>query len=236
MRSERRPTSSTASSASAFSSSSWKRADRHYRATYGPTLTRSQRKVHKTLDHLCAKAQHQELQIELLEARLALQEKQSKRQQTLFSELRSQTDTKAIFFSPGKVQLARDLLAKREQDKEAEAERKRVEKARKAEQRLQIQLQRERNREERAIKKADRARKLVEARQAKEESRLRKQAEKQLLFKIKLARKPKRRSPTKSMRFKPYERPISTAQSSDIPSIAPSSSRPQRRLPQRYRN
>jgi hypothetical protein len=80
-------------------------------------VTRAEQKVYNTLDYLSSKAQHQEIEIKLLKARLELQETHGKRQQTLFSELRSQTDTKAIFFSPAKVQMARDLLAKREQDK-----------------------------------------------------------------------------------------------------------------------
>lgn len=234
--SEPRPTSSAASSCSAFSSSSWKRADRHYKATYGPALTRAERKIHKTLDHLCAKTQHQDLQIELLQARLELQEKHSKRQQTLFGELRSQADTKAIFFSPGKVQVARDLLAKRERDKEEEEDRKRRAKIAREEKKLQKQLEQVRRREERAIAKLERARRLEENRQAKEAIRLQKQATKQLLSESELARIPQRRPPIKSARFKPYARPVLIAERVEAPRPGPSSSRSQRRLPQRYRD
>ena len=81
---ESRPSSSEASAVSAFSSASWKRAERHFKATYGPAVTRGEQKVFNTLDYLSAKAQHQEVEIELLKARLQLQEKHSKRQQTLF--------------------------------------------------------------------------------------------------------------------------------------------------------
>jgi hypothetical protein len=232
--SESRPTSSAASSISAFSSSSWKRANRHYKATYGPALTREERKMHKTLDHLFAKSQYQELEIEHLKERLKLQEKQTKRQQTLFGELRSQTDTKAIFFSPGKVQQARGLLARRKRDKEEKADRKRHDKIVREERRLQKQLEQDRRREERATAKLDRERRLAQTRQAKEDMRLQKQAEKQLLSESKLTRTPQRRSPTKSARFKPYARPVSTAQIVEAASPGPSRSRPQRRLPERY--
>jgi hypothetical protein len=234
--SDSRPTSSAASSASAFSSSSWKRADKHYRATFGPAVTRAERKIYKTLDHLSAKAQHQELQIELLQAHLELQGKQSKRQQTLFRELRSQADTKAIFFSPAKVQLARDLLAKRERAKDEEVDRKRHEKAAREEQKLQRQLEQERKHEDRATAKLERARRLEEAKQAKESARLQKQVEKQLLSERKLARNPQRKPPTKSVRFETYTRSVSIARRVEVPSLCPSRSRSQRRLPQRYRN
>jgi hypothetical protein len=129
---------------------------------------------------------------------------------------------------------------KREHDKEEEASRKQLEKAKREEQKLQKQLEQERRREDRATAKLERARRLEEARQAKADAQLEKQAEKQaekqLLSESKLARTHRRTSPTKSVRFEPYARPVSMARRAEVPSPRPSSSRSQRRLPQRYRD
>ncbi len=114
--SEPRPSSAT-SAISAFSASSWKRANKHLETTYGPPRSRAEQKVVNTIDYLAAKAQHQSIEIEHLKTRLELQEKHGKRQQTLFNEIRAQTDNKALFFSSAKIQMARDLHLKREQTK-----------------------------------------------------------------------------------------------------------------------
>jgi hypothetical protein len=230
-----RPSSSSTSGASAFSSSSWKRASKHYRSTYGPPQTRDEKKQLNTIHHLFAKAQHQELEIELLKERLQLQEKQNKRSLTLFNELRASDDNKAIFFSPKKVQEARDLHAQREFEKEQEAERKQSEKLtreqtkalkalQQAEKRLQVQQQREQRQQEQA-----------KMRLKREEEKRRKQAEKQLQTESKLAKQQPNHSQSKSVRFESIMIADTDGQDDSIPTPVSTRSRAKRRLPQRYR-
>jgi hypothetical protein len=230
---EPRPASS-ASSLSAFSSSSWKRADRHFKATFGPAITRAEQKVFNTLDYLCTKSQLQDIEIEQLKARVTLQEKNSKRRQPLFAELRSQTDAKALFFSPAKVQLARNLLAQREQEQLEEEERKQAERDRKAEVKLQKEIELCQRREQRAIAKTERERLAAEKKQAREQARLQKLANKQLISQFKPIKKTKSSSPRKKTRFKPYERPGKVTKRPEMPQPAASRSRPVRKLPSRY--
>ncbi len=233
---ESRPTSSGASSLSAFSASSWKRANRHLEATYGPAVSRAERKVFNTVDYLAVKAQQQTIEIEMLKSRLELQEKQGKRQQTLFGELRAQADNKALFFSPTKVQMARDLLVKREQDKVEESERKQAEKDRKAEAKLQKELELATKREQRAIAKAERECLAEEKKRAKEEARLQKLAEKQLISQCNTIKKRKRAIPTEKTVFRPRKKPTLVPSREVVPKPAPSRSRPLRKLPERYCN
>ena len=89
---------------------------------YPPHSTHRLPHTTRTTDHLCAIAQHQELQTILLQSRLALQNKQSKGWKTHFYQLRTQTDTNTIIFSPRKVRQADALVTKMEEDKESETE------------------------------------------------------------------------------------------------------------------
>jgi hypothetical protein len=232
---EPRP-SSAASSASAFSSSSWKRAHEHFHATYGPAMTRSELKVYNTLDYLCAKAQLQEIELQGLKDRIDLQEKSSKRRQPLFAELRAQADNKAIFFSPAKIQLARDLLAQREQEKQDEEDRKQAERDRKAENKLRKELEAAQKREARAILKAERLRLAAEKKQAKEDAKHQKLADQQLYTQIKSTKKSKTASPVKKQRFAPYRKRVVTPVAPTVPVLGPSRSRPTRRPPARFCN
>jgi hypothetical protein len=236
VRSEDPRPASAASSASAFSSSSWKRAEEHIKATYGPPQTRAERKVFKTLDYLSAKSQHLQLQVNILEERISLQDKQSKRQQPLFVELRAKGDNKAIFFSPAKVQEAKDLLAQREREKEEEITRKRDEKAHKDQLRLQKQLEVAERREQRAIAARERARRLAEVKAAREEAKLQKQAEQQLLKDAKATKTPQRRSYKRTVRAEPYPQPVLIPQSVVVQELSPSRTRACRKLPRRYRD
>jgi hypothetical protein len=199
-------------------------------------VTRSERKVYNTLDHLSAKAQLQEIEIEQLKARLQLQETQGKRQQTLFTELRSQTDTKAMFFSPAKIQVARDLLLKREQHKLDDIKRKRAEKDKRSEAKLQKQQELIKKREQRAIARVEREQQAAEKRQARAEERHQKLAEQQLISQYNLNKKRKRSSPSKNKIDKPCKKLVLAPIRLEMPKPAPSRSRPLWRLPERFCN
>jgi DDE superfamily endonuclease len=231
---ESRPTSSDASSLSAFSASSWKRANRHLQETYGPPVSRAERKIYNTVDYLSAENQLQRIEIGMLRERLDIQEKHGKRQQTLFSELRAETDNKALFFSPARVQTARDLLMKRDQDKLAEKERKQVEKDKKAQEKLQKEAALAEKREQRAIAKAERERLAAEKKQAKEEAKLQKLAELQLISQCNSIKKRKRNSLVQKPAYKPRKKRALAPERSAVPIPAPSRSRAIRKLPERY--
>jgi predicted ribosome quality control (RQC) complex YloA/Tae2 family protein len=232
---DRRP-ASAASSVSAFSSSSWKRANTHFKATYGAPQTRAEKKLEKTIDYLCAKAQHQELEISLLKERLKTQETQNKRGQTLFNELRSQEDNKAIFFSPKKIQSARDILRQREQAKEDEEHRKRQAKLEREQKKIQKQLDLDRRKHERAMAKAERETKAAAAKLAREEAKLEKQREKDLKAKQQIAKKEPKLAHTKSISFQARVDAVIIEEEEEEPELAPSSTRAHRRVPLRFRN
>jgi hypothetical protein len=237
--SEPRPTSSsssTTSSLSAFSASSWRRANSHLQATYGPPVSRAEQKIYNTVDYLAAQAQQQRIEIEMLRSRLEIQEKQGKRQQTLFGELRTQTDNKALFFSPGKVQMARDLLVKREQAKVEEDQRKQAKKDRRVEAKLQKEAELAEKREQRAIAKVVRDREAAEKKQAREEAKLQKLAEQQLISQCNIVKKRKRSSPVKKTAYKPRKKHAMAPERPEVPKPAPSRSRATRKLPERYCN
>ncbi len=219
-----------------FSPSDWNHTSQHFRATYGLARTRDERQVFHTLDYLCAKSKHQETEIQELKSRIELQEKNGKRRQPLFAELRAQSDTKAIFFSPAKVQSARILLAQREQAKLDEEQRKQVEKDRRVELKLQQEIERVRKQEARVVAKAERDRVAAEKKQATEASRLQKQADKALKAAAKASRITKTRLPRKKKGPAPKRKPVKAAKPVEVVEVAGSRSRPVRRRPQRFCN
>lgn len=216
--------------------SDWQQTSEHFKATYGKAITRDERKVYKTIDYLCAKAKSQQIEIEDLQTRIEFQEKNSKRRQPLFAELRAQSDTKAIFFSPAKVQSARILLAQREQDKIDEERRKQVQKDNRAELKLQQEIEKARKQEDRVIAKAERERLAAEKKQAREASRLQKEAKKAIVAALKASRTTKTSSPRKKIKSISKNRPLKVVKPVEVLEVAGSSSRPLRRLPQRFCN
>jgi hypothetical protein len=178
----------------------------------------------------------------LLESRIlgyqrALQNEQKKRQRQkpLFHQLAAQSEGRAVFYSPQKVQQARDLVQKKE-------DAKKQDEALKADKRLQLQLQKQEKRhlvEERKMKrmqnKVERERentaKKVTAQNAKEA----KQLDQQLLNDLKRSEKSKR---TRNPLILPTAEAVnSTRDEAEAIEVKSSSGRPQRqrRVPEKLK-
>jgi hypothetical protein len=167
----------------------------------------------------------------------ALQNEQKKRQRQkpLFHQLAAQSEGRAIFYSPQKVQQARDLVQEKE-------DAKKQDEALKADKRLQLQLQKQEKRhlvEERKMKrmqnKVERERentaKKVTAQNAKEA----KQLDQQLLNDLKRSEKSKR---TRNPLILPTAEAVnSTRDEAEAIEVKSSSGRPQRqrRLPEKLK-
>jgi len=228
-----RPPSSSSSAAS-ISIRSWKRASKLFNEAYGVPTTRQEKKVKKTFDAVFHKSLALSTENEVLKAQLDLQKKQGQRSRTLFNELRAKSDNKALFFSPNKIQEAKDLLQSRERAKEEESEQKRRRKAAREEAKHLKQLEVEERRRQREIAKKEKEAQEAERIHVREEERQQRQAEKQLLADRKLAKKRKTRLRAKTVRSQANVDAVVEAQVECDPELAPSRSGRQRRLPQRY--
>jgi hypothetical protein len=233
-KSNQRPPSAT-SSLSAFSSSSWKRADKHFKATYGHPQSKSEKKLQKTIDNLFAKAQHQDLEITILKERLKMQDTHNKRGQTLFNELRAQEDNKALFMSPAKFQAAKAILTGREKDKTEEEQRKAQAKIEREQKKLSKQLELDQRKQERAIAKIEREEQRAAARAAREEAKAEKQREKELQEQQKIAKKEAKLARFKSQSFIANVEATIVEEDEEVLELASSTTRSHRRLPQRFR-
>jgi hypothetical protein len=130
----RRGTDSTSSTA--LSSSDWRKIRQLYRSIIGESLSVEARRLANTIDRLTTENALLKAENEGLRRGLTDEKKRRKRGKPLFYELASDEETKAIFFSPSKVQRARELYeAKEEEAKQA--------KLQKQERKIQKEIERE---------------------------------------------------------------------------------------------
>lgn len=188
---EERPSSSE-SSKSILAAQDWRKIEKMLKEVVADIFDKRVRTLNDTIQNLATTNI-------LLETRItgyqrALQNEQKKRQRAkpLFHRLAAAEDGKAIFYSPSKVQAARELQKEEQQTKEAAI-------ALKAEEKLQRQLQKEEKRHLVEQRKAQRVQdkqqrqKEAEAKKlAAQEAEEAKQAELQLQNDIKQARRLKR--------------------------------------------
>lgn len=235
VRSAARPVSSSSSSGASASISNWKRADKQFLKAHGVPVTYEEKRVKKTFDAVFNKVCVLSLENEMLRTQLELQNKQGKRSQSLFGELRANADNKALFFSPKKVQEAKALLRARELAKEEEEDEKRLRKAAREQAKILKKEELQKRRELRDFAKQEKQEQLAEQRRLREEARIQKQAEKQLALDAQNAKKQRPRPRAKSVRFQVENEGVNKANLVEEIIPPPTSSGRQRRLPQRLR-
>src|ERR1700744_6490891 len=134
---QNRPSSSESSTA-VLQSKQLKTIQRHLQRTRGQLDNKKAQKVTKTAQHLAAENVLLKSQIQGLEKALDHEKKRRQRGKPLQFELRAPEDGMAIFYSPKKIQQARDKAAEKEEairklreEKNEEKQRKMQEKAEK---------------------------------------------------------------------------------------------------------
>jgi hypothetical protein len=176
--------SSSESSTSILQSKQLRTIHHHLQRTNKKLDNKKAQKVTQTAQHLLAENSLLKSQIQGLEKSLSLEQKRRQRGKPLQFELRAPEDGMAIFYSPNKVQQARDKVAQREEatlklqeEKNEEKQRKMQEKA---EKRRQIEERKSMRATAREIKLAEQAQKRCE----REDKRLSRAANRQLQIDI----------------------------------------------------
>ena len=162
--SESRPTTGSSGKQSAISLSDWRKINQVVREAVGDVLGPDARRIIKHCHQLQAETALLKAQIQGLQEAVRTEKRQKKPKKALFRGLRGEEGNTAIFFSPRKIQEARDLQA--QQAKEAEEAQA---------QKVQQQLQRQQKKEE----EAERRRAAASSRQERREPQARDKAEKQ---------------------------------------------------------
>jgi hypothetical protein len=190
---EERPSSSE-SSQSILKAEDWRRIEKLLKQVVSDVYDQKVQRLNDTMMSLSTQNILLKLQCAGLERALQNEQKKRQRGKPLQLELRAPEDGNAIFYSPKKIQQARDLQAEKE-------EAARLAKAVKEEDKLQRQREKEEKRqliEERkrirAYTKSMREQEQAEKRRQKEEMKAAKQADLQLQNDIKQANKGKKKA------------------------------------------
>lgn len=183
---ERRSTkrdSSGSLSSTALSDNDWIKVRRLVKSAVGDVIGPEVRKLSNTLEQLAAKNSILEAENQGLRRAVFIEKKKRTRAKPLFDALRD--DSKSLWFSPTKIQQARELVVVKEDEKAKLAEQKMMEKE-------ERQIQKEAKAAEVAQRKVERqqaqfqkAQALKEKKAAKEEARLAKQAVQQIQIGLK---------------------------------------------------
>jgi hypothetical protein len=144
-----RPATSGSSNHSIISTSDWKKINTMLREAMGDILGYEERRVLKVCHQLQVQNKLLKAEIQGLHEAVRTEKAKKKRKKPLFANLRDNEGAGAIFFSPAKVQAAREL--QQQQEKEAEEVA-----ALKEQQKIQRQQQKERQAIERAAAAAAR--------------------------------------------------------------------------------
>jgi hypothetical protein len=136
------------------------------------------------------------LRCEGLENALLNEKKKRQRGKPLLFELRAPEDGYAVFYSPGKIQQARQLQSKKEAAIELAKASKEQEKLRRQQEKQEKQRLIEERKQIRAANKELRILEAEQKRHRKEEERLAKEADNQLQNDFKMVQKGKKKCPT----------------------------------------
>lgn len=178
-----RPNSSGSLSSTALSDNDWIKVHRLVKSAVGDVIGPEVRKLSNTLEQLAAKNSILEAENKGLRRAVFIEKKKRTRARPLFDLLRD--DSKSLWFSPTKIQQARELAVVKEDEKAKLAEQKRIEKE-------ERQIQKEVNAAEVAQRKVEKqqaqlrkAQELEEKKAAREETKLAKQAAQQIQISLK---------------------------------------------------
>ena len=171
---DRPPSSSSTSGSSALSEADWRKVRRLLRDAVGEVMAPQSRKVINTIDRLTTENAILKAKTANLEATLRHEKSKIRRGKPLFDDLGVDGDMKAMFFSPGKIQRARERQKEKEQEKDtAQAQKiedKRQKQLAKEEKQLLI-AQRKAGREELRLQRLEEKAKKQVAQAAAQEQR-----------------------------------------------------------------
>ena len=176
------------------------------------------------------------LRCESLENALLNKKKKQQRRKSLLFELRAPEDGYTVFYSPGKIQQARQLQSKKEAAVEFAKISKKQKKLRRQQEKQEKQRLIEERKQIRAANKELRIQEAEQKRRRKKEKCLAKKADNQLQNNFKMVQKGKRKCPTPATSRKKQDITIPESQI-DAQSCIPVNRRGRQiRLPQRFRD
>ncbi|CEL07079.1 hypothetical protein ASPCAL10244 [Aspergillus calidoustus] len=231
---ESRPSTSE-SSRSVLSAEDWKRIENLLRGVVTDVYNENTKKLRLTMHHLSTENILLKLRCEGLETALQNEKKKRQRGKPLQLQLQAPEDGGAVFYSPQKIQQARDLQLEKERaanELKASKELQKVRRQEAKELKQQLLEERKRNREhQQELRRLEAEQKKKE----KEEARAAKEAEKQLQKDFQQVRKTPKK-PSKALnRQKPQDiNPVSPDVVEEVPPTVNRRGR-EIRLPQRFR-
>lgn len=231
---ESRPSSSE-SSASIIKAEDWRRILKLVKDTVSDAYEKKAQQLHDTMLHLSTENILLKAQVEGLQRTIININKRQAKKKPLLLDLPAENEGDAIFFSPSKVQQARDLQVQKDENAAQEQ-------ARKDDKKLQQQLAKQAKELEKVEKaqiwqkkREQRQQEAIEKQRLKDEQELAKLADLQLQKDVLATPKPctKRTNPI-SKQSKPKSRPTAPLEAAEEVTATNRRGR-QIRLPERYR-
>ena len=115
---ERPPSASSTSGSSALSNADWRKVQKLVRDVVGEVLIPEARKIINTIDRLTTENIILSAKNADLRETIRLEKNKRRRGKPLFDDLGVDGETKAMFFSPSKIQRARERQAEKEQERD----------------------------------------------------------------------------------------------------------------------
>jgi hypothetical protein len=226
------------SSTSVLSASDWRKIERLFRSTVEDIATREARKLSQTIHSISVQKQLLEHENQGLREALINQRRRQTKGKTLPFEQPDEWHGGAVFWSPARVQRARDALARQEAEKQTQLHQKAQQKeVRIASQQLKARLLQEK-RVARAEAREARARKKANQAPTRRLNQQASRAKKQLQNRIKLSKKGNQKASVSAPRRKKAEKPVGAPEEGVRSTPAPSSLSSRRgriiRTPTRY--
>ncbi|KAI9037196.1 uncharacterized protein KD926_000769 [Aspergillus affinis] len=192
---DNRPSSSE-SSRSVLGAEDWRKIERLLKHAVVDLYDQKAKKLSSTMHCLSTENVLLKLRCQGLEEALLQEKKKRQRGKPLLSELRAPEDGYAVFYSPKKIQQARDLQAERDEAIQLAKASKEEEKLRKQQEKQDQRLLIEERKRIRALNRETRVREAEAKKQKKRDDQLAKQADIQLQNDINIAQTGKNKVPT----------------------------------------
>lgn len=186
--------SSSGSASSVLSASDWRKIERLLREVVADTYSEEKKKLSRTIHTLAVQKSLLQLENEQLREALSHEKKRRQRSNALLLEPPEEYHGGAVFYSPQKVQQARDRQHQKELDEAAVQHQKSEAIKLRNEQKLLKQAALEERRHLRLTAKQQRDKLKAAEAAAREEQKIAKQAEKQLQNDVQLSRRWQRQS------------------------------------------
>ncbi|KAF2194337.1 hypothetical protein K469DRAFT_196271, partial [Zopfia rhizophila CBS 207.26] len=172
--------SSSKSSTSILSARDWQRIKKLLKKTVCNIHNKNSQKLYQTINHLTTENVLLKLKTKGLANALFIEQKRRQRSKPLHLELRAPEIGMAIFYSPNKVQQARDRAREKEEAVRITREEKKKEKLRKEEEKAENKRLLEERKAAQAIERRERAAEKALKQIKKEEAKFARKARRQL--------------------------------------------------------